>query len=298
MTETLESSVRIDDPAIVWDVAHSAHYLRTMAAAKRQIDKAAMEANEPRQDTLIARSILGIRIVKLTEIYPELIAQLELQPNDADDDPLNYRQVNRLSSEIYSKKGLPPYRFIIDGEVRDEDDLDLEASRLEDATAAMLLSPPSQDFLRDYELGRPTDHEDFEDIHEREISANEIAHLPVAANNFEALLARIVADSERTKKQFQMHDSENATHTKRQAALRMLRRVTIWSVDETFAREFEAQAVSVAANEDFTIDDLVVLYESGINYLATIVSERAKKQRGLYIAIISGAAAEYTSNVA
>lgn len=290
----------ISDIDIAHEVALSANLERNIAAASRRVAAIVEKFGVIGATDYARRSDFTNRVMGVYAIYPEVFAKLFARRVDSDmPQGMSYDALGEATRVIYNNRGLPLYNIVGADEDPSADRLDYRADTTEAATEALLVHPPSQDFLKDNNLGQSTYLGSLSKGYEQRITAKEIVELIASAEYFENQYKYVSSLHGHWVDAYTMHDDNPQTSTNRlQLIINALDAVPAYMPVSKLDKsdEFKSQ-VNVAKNsEDTTIGALWELYMTGAAEALNLLEQEAARNRELFQAIVSGDANAYTSS--
>ena len=290
----------ISDTDIAHEVALSARLERSLAAASRRVELIVEEFGELGAADHVKRSDFTNRIMGVYAIYPEVFAKLFARRVDSDvPQGMSYDDLREATRVIYNNRGLPLYNIVGADEDPSADRLDYRADTIEAATEALLVHPPSQDFLKDNNLGQSTYLGSLSKGYEQRITAKEIVKLIESAEYFENQHKYVSSLHGHWVDAYTTHDDNpQISNNRLQLIINALDAVPAYMpVSKLDIRdEFKSQ-VNVAKNsEDTTIGALWELYMTGAAEALNLLEQEAARNRELFQAIVSGDANAYRTS--
>lgn len=290
----------ISDIDIAHEVALSANLERNIAAASRRVAAIVEEFGVIGATDYARRSDFTNRVMGVYAIYPEVFAKLFAHPGDSNTThDTSFDVLVAATQETYNNSGLPLYKIVGIDEDPSAERFDYRADIVEAATEALLVRPPSQDFLIDNRLGHSTYLGSLSKGHEQRITAKEIVELIASAEYFENQYKYVSSLHGHWVDAYTMHDDNPQTSTNRlQLIINALDAVPAYMPVSKLDKsdEFKSQ-VNVAKNsEDTTVGALWELYMTGAAEALNLLEQEAARNRELFQAIVSGDANAYTSS--
>lgn len=290
----------ISDIDIAHEVALSAKLERSIAAASRRVELIVEEIGEPGAGDHVKRSDFTNRIMGVYAIYPEVFAKLFARRVDSDvSQGMSYDDLGEATRVIYNNRGLPLYNIVGADEDPSADRLDYRADTTEAATEALLVHPPSQDFLKDNNLGQSTYLGSLSKGYEQRITVKEIVKLIASAEYFENQHKYVSSLHGHWVDAYTTHDDNpQISNNRLQLIINALDAVPAYMPASKLdiRDEFKSQ-VNVAKNsEGTTIGALWELYMGGAAEALNLLEQEAARNRELFQAIVSGDANAYRTS--
>jgi len=296
MSENIDKSTRIDDLGVAWDVAHSAKDERSMAAAIRHIDGIVKGFSDVADGTDAKRHMeFTAKIMGAYAIYPEVF--VEQFKTGKHVQSLTTSEAAAAASVIARQGGLP-FKSLSDvKEDNSADRYDRDAEIIENATEALLVRPPSQDFLRDHDLGRNTYLGNMRQGYEYRVTVKEVTELLASADYFVAKRQGIVSDVTCVSNMYEQFDNRgfDGRSDRLQFILNSLDRAAVYRIGKGRDEEFNKKVLAAKNSEDTTIGQLWELYQSGTAEAIKQLEEAEASARAIYSDVVTGSAATYTS---
>lgn len=283
----------IVDKDIAEEVAYSAKLQRSTAAASRAVDLAIKEAGGIEQSDDPDKQLeTGLAILGIYSAYPEVFVKL-FKPSQSER-RLNFKEKTEAISEIFKHGKLPIWKVLGDGEEPSAERLDKKADITETATEALLVHPPSQDFLRYFRLGNEFYLGTRWKGYERRVTVKEITNLSSYAESLEGHLKFVERDF---ADWLEYYEGESGDNDKLQKSLFLCKKVaSYWPADDKEGREqFEAQVQTARNSEETRIGDFKQLSIDGKEQAVQSIQEVIETKWRIFHDVISGAAANYSS---
>lgn len=284
MNELARNTDRIDNIDIAWDVAHSAKDKRSVAAAARAVNAARLECDDTKKqgNELEACTVLLQKIMGAYAVYPEAFSRRFASKGTT----LSPGSLIELIPEI-AKSGLI---HSMDGtSTTATERLDNDADAIERATEALLLHPPSQDFMDFYDLGTQQYLGSPQKGYRRSMAASDVVSIERRSHPSEDTI-RLATRTIQDMNEVYETGSQSPSVTKFSTAMGMLDVVGLEVPDrDKFIKHVEAMKNSGAT----TIDGF---RDAAFHYLNVAIEDMratAAQYREIYDAIMSGEAATY-----
>lgn len=292
MSNPEKQSTQIQDIAVAEKAAYSAKDLRSVAAAKRIIDAILADNYDPTGESSANRLSIAQQLLAQYAIYPEVFEML-FTPKKTSDAERLLATINK----IITAKQLSTYNITGDNHTGAPECFDAQAAIIENVTAALTLTPPSQDFLKDTGLGAVRFNTGPDKGYERTVCVDDVVKLPGEIKNLAAHIANVIRDSEALIEQYN-DEYCGPGYTKFDIVIKMLNRACTdyFSTGNEFEEKLYAGSVNAAMNDGGTkIDDFFELCRQGASQAIAANRARMVKLQTIYDAILSGEAATYKS---
>lgn len=290
----------ISDIDIAHEVALSARLERSIAAASRRVELIVEEFGELGAADHVKRSDFTNRVMGVYAIYPEVFAKLFARRVGSDmPQGMSYDALGEATRVIYNNRGLPLYNIVGADEDPSAERFDYRADIVEAATEALLVRPPSQDFLKDNNLGQSTYLGSLSKGYEQRITAKEIVELIASAEYFENQYKYVSSLHGHWVDAYTMHDDNPQTSTNRlQLIINALDAVPAYMPVSKLDKsdEFKSQVIVAKNSEDTTIGALWELYMTGAAEALNLLKQESESNRELFQAIVSGDANAYRTS--
>ncbi len=290
----------ISDIDIAHEVALSARLERSIAAASRRVELIVEEFGELGAADHVKRSDFTNRVMGVYAIYPEVFAKLFARRVGSDmPQGMSYDALGEATRVIYNNRGLPLYNIVGADEDPSAERFDYRADIVEAATEALLVRPPSQDFLKDNNLGQSTYLGSLSKGYEQRITAKEIVELIASAEYFENQYKYVSSLHGHWVDAYTMHDDNPQTSTNRlQLIINALDAVPAYMPVSKLDKsdEFKSQVIVAKNSEDTTIGALWELYMTGAAEALNLLKQESESNRELFRAIVSGDANAYRTS--
>ena len=290
----------ISDIDIAHEVALSANLERNIAAASRRVAAIVEEFGVIGATDYARRSDFTNRVMGVYAIYPETFAKLFAHPGDSNTThDTSFDVLVAATQETYSNSGLPLYKIVGIDEDPSAERFDHRADIVEAATEALLVRPPSQDFLIDNRLGHSTYLGSLSKGYEQQITVQEIVELMASAEYFKSQYNATIGRHGHWVDAYTMHDGNPSARTNRlQLIVNALDEIPnympVCRLNEGV--EFKRR-VNVAKNsEGTTIGALWELYMTGAAEALNLLEQESERNRALFRAIVSGDANAYRTS--
>ena len=293
MSELMGQEKFSDDPDVIWEVAHSAKDKHSTAAAIRLVagivDKLKdSDRTDPHKQADFIAEIMGAYAV-----YPEVF-NLAYKPSDKAGG-LSAEQQTKAALDIQSRGRLDMYRYS-DSSHSGAEEFDKQADVIEAVTEALLVNPPSQDFLKDHNLGQYTYLGSRAKGYEYRVTAQDVLALVSSAEFFKNRHQAVTNDfGHMTEMYAESWDDSDRNSSKLQFIVNILDRVSSYMPDPKHTKEFEDRVLAAKNSEDTTIGDLMQLYKDGTAKALELLTQAEAGNRKLFGDIISGAASTYAT---
>ena len=290
----------ISDIDIAHEVALSANLERNIAAASRRVAAIVEEFGVIGVTDYVRRSDFTNRVMGVYAIYPEVFAKLFARRVGSDmPQGMSYDALGEATRVIYNNRGLPLYNIVGADEDPSAERFDYRAEIVEAATEALLVRPPSQDFLKDNNLGQSTYLGSLSKGYEQRITAKEIVELIASAEYFENQYKYVSSLHGHWVDAYTMHDDNPQTSTNRlQLIINALDAVPAYMPVSKLDKsdEFKSQVIVAKNSEDTTIGALWELYMTGAAEALNLLKQESESNRELFRAIVSGDANAYRTS--
>ena len=288
MSETVGESRLIEDKELAETVAYAAKDLRSTAAAKRQIDSILAEAKDAMVEKNGIKSMPEIitRIIGIYAIYPEVFNKIF--GNGAEEESEMFSQVSQLL-----RIGELPTRNIVGYDDRhDADIFDERANELEGIAEALEASRPSQEFLKDFQLGHDTYLGSKEKGNQYVVTLEDVRKLldSIKYNN----RRMNIVEAELLNSNLDLAEA-NSSQNQLQRVLYSLEMVDLYmpTGSKEQRKDFSDRVNEARNSEETTMAYLRALYSQGLVIALELYTKIRDKKQEIYDAIISGEAATY-----
>lgn len=284
----------IVDSNVALEVAYSAKGYRDIAAASRTVESILNDnAKESVNDGMQLRLLRAGRLMAAYAIYPESFSKL-VKGKEIDDEAM-YKLVPYIT-----KIGGLPTEASPCGKKYDSEILDSKAEIRESIAEALVVNPPNQDFLRDFDLGDRVPLGSKDKGYEYRVNVEGVAELLDSIDIIDDNIKRTNVEARAWDRMYEEASvSSGDGSNKLQRVMNMFRRVDIYLLSYTEERtDFESQVLEATNTETTTIADLKALYDKGVVAALDAMNKRRKEKQAAYNAVISGDASSHVSSKA
>ena len=303
MSEHNEPSTYIEDTRVAEEVAYSAKDARSAAAALRRLNPIITEYSEGKDSRADAWPEASSKIMAAYAIYPEIFMKMYGANPTSSGSSYRDSDVHRAINEILISDSVPVHKLQVEGADGADMDIDERADIIEKITEALLVNPPSQDFLGDYGLGSQRYLGSKQKGYKRVVTRQDVLDVFNSYAYYSGELRMVSDDIIRWTEIIDERRSPEAINiqakpTLLRVILNALDRLDIYtrSVESSsFQAELHEKLKLALNTESTTIMELINLYvDNALASLELIKTVQAKKLE-TYTAVVSGDAASYIS---
>lgn len=296
MSELNTPDTYIEDPLVAVEVAYSAKDIRSEAAAIRLVDSLAEEAKTLEPRDYKGKAEYTEKLMGAYAIYPEVFIKAFGGPNK-DRDSLSEHELTDAIAKITKRGFLPLGEW---GGKAEVSDIDKKADVIETVAEALIVHPPSQDFLRDNKLGREQYLGTRQKGYRWVISIEDVVEQLDGWKALDKNIHETEYDVNRILEKYGRLNTElpDNTNTKLSLILSSFDRVEVYTyVDghKEMEKEFTDKVRAAKNSDTTTIADLRDLYVVGADAALELMRSTRDKHLAVYEAIVSGNAARYKS---